>query len=178
MSHTPLTYTSLVLVILGALNWGLTAVYLNPLEKVSQLINVRLDKVVYMFIALAALILMSTKSLWVPAVGDAVMPGELIPLKEIKDPDYTITVMVSPMAKIAYWAAKPYGEKTPATIPLNFSTSGVTRADRQGIATLGIKKASGYYLENKYVPPNIHYRVINDQDGVLGPVKTITFVKK
>jgi uncharacterized membrane protein YuzA (DUF378 family) len=184
--HTKLRMLALALIVSGGLNWGLVATMnVNLVDKMGKLlssflklndnISVSITKVVYLLIALSAIYIAINRDNWLPFLGDSVLPPSVVPLKEPTVTDMTIDVKVTPNSKVIYWAAnrtdkiqdvlKAYG---------NFENSGVVVSDNNGIAKLKLTKGSGYKVPSgKYIPPHVHYRVIEPSSGgIIGKVMT------
>jgi uncharacterized membrane protein YuzA (DUF378 family) len=78
----------IIIVLVGGVNWGTTAMGFNIVEKInlalSRIFHKRLwlDRVIYVLVAAAAIILAFDRTLWLPFLGETVLPSSLIPLKE------------------------------------------------------------------------------------------------
>jgi hypothetical protein len=109
-----------------------------------------------------------------PFLGESVLPGSLIPMKENIGTDTTIKVKVSPNARVAYWASLP----SDSVIAVNkaygdFSNSGVVLADDKGFAELKIKKSNAYTIPSgKEIAKHVHYRELDQGWGMVGDLKT------
>lgn len=181
----------LVLVLIGALNWGIVAINpnYNPVERLSNLlnnflsnsfkrsINLHLNTVVYSLVAVSALILLIQRDVWLPFLGKSVLPSALVPFKNPTSSDTVVTINTSPNAKVAYWASLPNTDsdsESPdvATAYGDFSNSGVVMSDDTGVAKLSILAGTGYEVPSgKMISRHVHYRVIND-NGMMGRIRT------
>jgi uncharacterized membrane protein YuzA (DUF378 family) len=167
------------LVIVGGLNWGATALGYNLVEILSKTINsyfnsdYPIDKVIYIIVALAAIMLAMRRTTWLPFLGRTVLPGSLLELKTPKDANKKIKIKTKPNTKIAYWAATgkdseqgvwdAYGE---------YPNAGVVMSNEKGEAELSIVEGAGYVVPTgKTIARHVHYRVVGPY-GMLGKVKT------
>ena len=173
-----------LLVIVGALNWGLTALDYNVVDKLNTglngLVNTNtyLDKIIYGAVAIAAIILALKRDSWLPFLGYTVMPSSLIPLKQNKG-DISVTVQVRPNAKVAYWATSPNKKsETPdvRTAYGDYSNSGVVMADKNGKATLVVAKGTSYIVPSGVeIARHVHYRELTDEWDMMKPIKTVDY---
>jgi len=173
------------LVIIGAINWGAHAIGYNIIDILSLNINkifnsnLPINKIIYLFVAIAGIWIASKRSTWLPFLGESVLPENLVPLKQNEKPDTTIQITTIPNVKIAYWAALNKGDTTDVfTAYGNYENTGVVLSDANGIATLPIMLGTGYTLPSGVVlPKHLHYRIIGlpDSDGMLGKIETIYY---
>ena len=169
------------LVLIGAINWGAVSLGTNMVEVVANMLrnyyDLPYEKMIYGAVAMSAIVLATNKDFWLPFLGDSVLPHNMVPLKEVKKYDTVVRVAVPKGAKVAYWAANPHDETPLVTKAYgNFSNSGVVMADDNGIAELKVVKGSGYVVPSgRYIAPHIHYRVLNNDYAMMGPVKKIYY---
>ena len=170
----------IVLVIIGAFNWGGYAFDYNLVDLLATKVNnesLHIDKIIYISIAISAFLLAIRKDTWLPFLGWTVMPSAMIPLKPPpNNANIKIQIKVSPNAKVIYWAA--YGnDKNQHVIDAykDYSNSGVIMSDANGIAELSIMEGSGYRVPYRTIERHIHYRVFCTLPGMLGPVKTVKY---
>ena len=173
----------MILVILGALNWGLTALNFNVVNffnvQINRLLNtnIQLDKVIYLIIAIASFQLMK-RDVFLPFLGQTVIPPSVIPLKKNKYQTDTVKIHVKPNSKVIYWATKKLDSNKNSVWKAydDYSNSGVVMSDKNGVAILKLQKGSGYIVPwgNKYIPPHVHYR-IELSPGKLGRIETIYY---
>ena len=174
---------AMILVILGALNWGLTALNFNVVKFFSLQINtlfntnIPLDKVIYLIIAVASFQLMK-RDVFLPFLGKTVIPPSVIPLKKNKYQTDTVKIHVKPNSKVIYWAAKKLDSNKHNVWKAydDYSNSGVVMSDKNGVAILKLQKGSGYVVPwgNKQIPPHVHYR-IELKPGKLSRIETIYY---
>lgn len=171
------------IVVIGALNWGATAVGYNLVEilsnNVNQLLktNYPIDKIIYIIVAVCAILLASRRTTWLPFLGKSVLPDSLVPLKTPEKTDKKITIKTKPNAKIAYWAALPKGDNPDViTAYADFSNGGVVMSDANGVAELPILMGSAYTVPSgRKISRHIHYRVLGKPYGMMGRIKTVYY---
>ena len=158
---------AMILVIVGAINWGLTALNLNLVDMVSKYVNyfigldTNIDKIIYLVVAAAGLYLIK-RDTFLPFLGKTFIPPSVIPLKNNKHSTHQTKIKVRPNSKVIYWAAKKLDSNNHSVWKAydDFSNSGVVMSDKHGIATIKLEKGSGYIVPwgNKKIPPHFHYR--------------------
>jgi len=169
-------------VIIGAINWGTTALGYNLVEMLSKFINTYLktnlpiDKIIYILVALCGVSLASKRTTWLPFLGKTILPGGLVTKQTPAKANKKIIIKVRPNAKVAYWAATGKDKKDQDVFDAynNHSNSGVVIADNKGIAELQIIEGEGYIVPNgKRIPKHIHYRVIGN--SIIDRVRTVYY---
>jgi uncharacterized membrane protein YuzA (DUF378 family) len=175
-----------LLVIVGAINWGTSVYGYNLVEILNSNLNnlvgreTKINKVIYIIIALAALKLVFKKTTWLPFLGHTVFPSKsLIPTKYNAIGNTIIQVKVKPNTRVAYWAALPNESNE---IPLvdeaygNFENSGVVLSDNNGIAQLLILPGSNYIVPSgRVIDRHIHYRELDLSSGMMGKIETVYY---
>ncbi len=152
------------LVLIGGVNWGLHAFGYNVVEFIGKSLKFRyLEKVVYILVAVSAIVLLFDRTSWLPFLGDSVLPASVVPLK-VHDGDTSVVVKVSPNTKVAYWAANP--GKNPEIDVYdaygNFENSGVVQSDAHGNAVLKFNKGTAYVVPSgKRLSSHVHYRELS-----------------
>lgn len=174
---------AMILIIIGAINWGLTAINFNLVDMVSNHINnfVRLntniDKIIYFVIAAAGIYLIK-RDTFLPFLGKTFIPSSVIPLKTNKYSKYVTKIKVRPNSKVIYWAAKKLNSNNHSVWKAydDFSNSGVVMSNKHGIATIKLEKGSGYIVPwgNKQIPPHFHYRY-EIKPGKLSRIETVYY---
>ena len=162
------------LLIVGGLNWGLHAFGYNVVTMLSRALRVpQVEKVIYILVAVSAVILAFDVNTWLPFLGESVLPSVLVPVKE-HDGNTQVLVEVSPNAKVVYWAANP---GTDPEIKVNaaygdLKNSGVAQADENGRAVLKFDKGTAYVVPTgKQIDSHVHYRELSDI--MMGPVQSV-----
>lgn len=174
------------IVIIGALNWGTTAVGYNLVEILNNHINSFLgyqsntDKIIYIIVALAALKLAFNRNTWLPFLGFSAFPSQsFVPNKNNSIGNTIVKVNVKPNTRIAYWAALPkQSQETPYVNDAygKFENSGVVMSDLNGVAELLILPGSEYRIPSgSVVNRHIHYRELDLPSGMMGKVQTVYY---
>ncbi len=182
----------LALVLIGALNWGFHTFGYNLVEMLNRFLSgvfkrrLPLDRIIYVVVAISALILAFQRDTWLPFLGESVLPGAVLTLKT-NSGDTSVDVHVKPSTKVAYWAAKSAESKPAESKPESdadavppvkaayddFENSGVVVANDQGVATLVFNKGTSYVVPSgRKIESHVHYREFGE-DGMMGPVKSV-----
>ena len=166
----------MVLLIVGALNYLSIALFkINFIQKITR--KEKIAEIVYLIIGLSTLYIMFDRDTYLPFLGRAVFPCDVLVQSMPKDATLTLTLKVKPNAKVVYWAANPsktgeltnykgaYGE---------YENSGVAKSNSEGIVKLNIMEPQPYYVpfQGKILPRHVHYRVCCSS-GMMGPVRTV-----
>ena len=177
----------LSIVLFGALNYGAMGLGYNLIDGSSIYLNqtsgknLYLSSIIYIIIACAALYLAFDQTTWLPFLGDTVLPGSLIPLKQNTNESgrhTIISVQVKPGARVAYWASLPNDKEVPLVEQAyaDYSNSGVVLADRLGRANLRVVMGSAYEVPSgKVIKRHVHYRELDQQYGMIGRVQTVYY---
>ena len=110
-------YIILILLLIGSLNCGATAIGYNFIEKINILLNNNfntkypIDKIIYLLVALAGILLVINRDLWLVCIEDFTT---LIPLSKISSP--------APLYKISS-PAPLYKISSPAPLPPGIPTN-------------------------------------------------------
>jgi uncharacterized membrane protein YuzA (DUF378 family) len=171
----------IALVLVGALNWGFHTFGYNLVEMLNRFLSgvfkrrLPLDRIIYVVVAISALILAFQRDTWLPFLGESVLPGAVLALKT-NSGDTTVDVKVKPGTKVAYWAAKPEAEGAVPQVKVaydDFENSGVVVANEQGVAKLVFNKGTSYVVPSgRKLESHVHYREFGE-DGMMGPVKSV-----
>lgn len=183
-----LEYLSLVLLLVGALNWGLVGFFkFDLVAKVFGKLTPA-ARVVYSLVGLSALLHAFSRDYYLPFLGPSVYPcGSLTP-KVPKGATHSVTVFVKPGANVIFWAAEPppspilarpgYDVDKVAQNPWlaydEYANAGVSRADARGRAVLRVRSPGQYRVPpfGRTLESHVHYRVC-DSAGMLSPVQTV-----
>ena len=171
------------LVLIGAINWGTTALGYNLVEMLTNAVNnyfrtnTNLDKIIYIIVAIAGISLAVKKKTWLPFLGHTVFPAQIfVPNKLNTSGSFIVKVNVKPNTRVAYWASKP---QTSEKVPLveeayaDFSNSGVVKSDSNGIAELAVDPGTSYIVPSgREISRHVHYRELDLHYGMMGEVKT------
>lgn len=161
--------------ILGALNYLSIALFkINFIQKITR--KEKIAEIVYLFIGLSAMYIMFDRDAYLPFLGRAVFPCDVLVESMPKDATITLTLKVRPNSKVIYWAANPSatGELTGYKEAYgDYENSGVAKSNGEGIVKLNVMETQPYYVPYKGVlPRHVHYRVCCSS-GIMGPVRTV-----
>ena len=166
----------MTLVLIGGLNW--LSIGLLGVDAVRLGLAPRHAKWIYILIGLAALSLVFRRDIYLPFLGETIVPGGALAERTPQNANDQVTITTFPNAKVLYWASEPnptqgndipnwdkaYGE---------FENSGVAIADGSGKTILRFRGPPQYYkvpIMGK-LEPHIHFRIC-DTNGVMGRVQT------
>jgi uncharacterized membrane protein YuzA (DUF378 family) len=170
------------LVLIGAINWGLHAFGFNLVDWLSKFVNslvnrnLNLDKIIYIVVAIAGIMLAINRNTWLPFLGKSVLPPTLVPLISNANANIQLPIKTKPNSKIAYWAAfNKSMDQDVITAYADYSNSGVVMSDENGNAVLSIKEGAEYIVPSgKTIRRHVHYRII-EPDAMMGKVMTIKY---
>jgi uncharacterized membrane protein YuzA (DUF378 family) len=165
----------IALVIIGALNWGIVGLTkVNPVENFLG----EYAPIVYIIIGVSAAVLFTRRDIYLPFLGQTVIPCMLQTKKQEKT-DTKITVKVPPKTKVIYWAALPGMKETndPYTNYGDYSNSGIAESNEKGEAVLEVNSPSRYTVSwfgimDKVLEPHIHYRFCKE-NGMMSRIETV-----
>jgi len=164
-----------VLVFIVAINSVSSKFGFDGFNKIDSMIGYNISKLIYILAGIAILFLAIKKQTWLPFLGETIIPSILIP-ETINIGDTTIKIKIKPNTKVAYWSALPSTDEKPTVDKAygNYSNAGVSKSDNDGFATLTFNKGTGYVVpDGRYIKPHIHYRELNNEYSMIGPVNTI-----
>ncbi len=170
------------IVIFSALHYGAMALGFNLAEYLRLVFFrvfrkwVAIDTGIYIVFFACALYLAFQRNTWLPFLGESVLPSALVPLK-VNSGDTEVIVRVRPEAKVVYWSAKPSSSESKPEVKTaydDYSNSGVTQANIDGIAKLAFNKGTDYEVPSgKVIKSHVHYREMDLEYGMMGPVQTV-----
>lgn len=172
------------IVIFSALHYGVMALNFNLAEYLRLVFFrvfrkwVAIDTGIYVVFFVCALYLALQRNTWLPFLGESVLPSALVPLK-VNTGDTEVIVRVRPEAKVVYWSAKPATSEATVIPEVNtayddYSNSGVTQANIDGIAKLAFNKGTDYEVPGgNVIKSHVHYREMDLEYGMMGPVQTV-----
>lgn len=168
-----LNYILLVIVVIGALNWGLVGCLNFNLVEYMTFNNKLATKIIYMIVAFSAIILFVQRNARLPFLGNTVMPTSVFqPLQPV---DATVSVKVSTPdcdgAKVVYWASSKDADN-PWDAYKNFENAGVMFVtDKETELKLRCPGKYKVGMFKKELPKHVHYRIIY-KNGWVSEVKT------
>jgi uncharacterized membrane protein YuzA (DUF378 family) len=167
----------MIFIIFGSLNWLAVGLGMNVLERVFGSKSI-VPRILYVVIGLCALAVAFDRDTYLPFLGPTVVPCALIPETIPKGADTTIEVVVTPCAKVLYWAAEPATDGLKKITDwrgayLQFMNAGATKADSDGTAALLVRNPQPYTVPWKgRLEPHVHFRVCGE-NGMMGRIQTV-----
>lgn len=165
------------LVLLGSINW--LSVGVAGVDLVRLVLPPRWAKWVYVVIGLAALGLVFRRDIYLPFLGETLVPAGVLPAASPQGANEHVTVRVTPGAKVVYWAAEPnptQGSDLPTwdVAYAGYENGGVAVADERGFALLRFRGPPQAYKvpTTGKLRPHVHFRVA-DKAGFMSRVKTL-----
>jgi len=173
-----------IIVLLGALNWGLIAINKNyNLVEMMTLIFPHsyqnlIQRIIYIIIFLSAVYVMIQRKTYLPFLDISIVPINRF-LSESKQKDFELEIVINAKggSKDIYWASNKKISKEEKLSDHEeaygkFENSGISIVDNEGKAKLYVKCPQKYFvMHNKILPQHVHYRVVTD--GKLGEIKTV-----
>jgi uncharacterized protein len=176
---------STLLIVVGAVNWGLIgALRFNLVTFVTNLLSLPdvAVPIVYALVGLAGLYQIFRRDFYLPFLGKAVFPCGSLVEKTPQGADTEVEITTRPGVNVIYWAAEPgkdadFVAENPWEAYSEYANTGVSKSDPvTGKATLAFRRPMTYHLPawkgGKVVKPHVHYRTCC-RKGMLGPVKTV-----
>ncbi len=184
--HIYFYFYAMILIIIGALNWGAIGAFDTNL--VEKFIPTDYQKLIYILVAAAAIYLMMDRNTYLPFLNDTVLPCYNFENKEPSGFDTVASVKVPKNVKVIYWAALPKDPAVPdgrngfEEAYGDYSNSGITTSDSEGEAKLRIKFPQSYTVKkfgifSSTLQPHVHYRFCR-ANGMMSEVKTYILPKE
>jgi uncharacterized membrane protein YuzA (DUF378 family) len=172
-----------LLLIIGGITWGLYgALRINIIKRI--LPSSSAQNVIYLLVGLSALFLMFNRNFYLPFLDQAVLPKSFINKnKEPYNATFSVDIKVPPNSRVIYWASEPSDKKDQIVSVAygDFQNSGITSANKNGVATLILRKPSSYVVKKalfkKHLKPHVHYRYTL-ANGIMSEVFTKFISKK
>jgi len=166
----------ITLVLIGGLNW--LSIGVLGVDAVRLGLAPRHAKWIYILIGVAALSLVFRRDIYLPFLGETIVPGGALAEKTPQNATDQVTITTIPGAKVLYWAAEPnptQGKDVPNwdEAYTEFENSGVAIADGAGNAILRFRGPPQSYkvpIMGK-LESHVHFRIC-DKTGVMGRVQT------
>ena len=198
---TTIRMIAIAAIIAGGINWFAVAFGYNLVDLLNSALSrffkkqLSLNKVIYFIVGISAIVLAFDRTLWLPFLGESVLPSVLIPLSSNSATanatnSMHVKVHVKPNTKVAYWAARPgsdpetpviespegrpSGPRTVTDAYDKFDNSGVVMSDASGTATISFEKGTEYIVPSgRQLKSHVHYRELSGEYGMIGPVQTV-----
>lgn len=167
----------IALVLVGSVNW--LSIGLIGKDLVRLVLSPKWARVVYVIIGLSALGLLFQRDIYLPFLGETLVPAGALTAKSPQGANDQVTVTVKPGAKVVYWAAEPnpnQGGDLPSWNKAygTYENSGVAVADDRGKALLRIRGPPQAYRVPVHgrLESHVHFRICDDK-GFMGRVQTL-----
>ena len=174
---TKLRMLYLIIVLVGALNWGGVAFDFNLVEKI---LGPKYSKIVYALVAISAILLIvfSSRDTFLPFLGKSAVPCCVMNKTITFDPSdesmVQVEAKVRPNCKVIYWSTSNEAAvvDSPQSAYQDYENSGTAMSDSEGNVTFTLKNApTSYKTGFKTQAPHVHYREC--EGGMLGEVQTV-----
>lgn len=165
---------SLVLIVIGALNWGLVGAFrFNLVTWIAKRTHKYLEPSVYILVGLSALLHLLSRDYYLSFLGKAALPCGSLVERVPEKADAKVELVVEPNVNVIYWAAEPNKEiqKNPWVAYQDYANAGVARSDASGRVTLRFRSPAQYNVMFRTVKQHVHYRVCKSS-GMIGRVQT------
>lgn len=166
----------IALVLIGGVNW--LAVGVTGKDLVRLVASPKVASVVYIVVGLAALGLLFQRDIYLPFLGETLVPAGALAPKSPQGANDQVTITTKPGAKVIFWASEPNptaGAETPSWKEAygTYENSGVAVADDRGKALLRFRGPPQAYSVPMHgrLDPHVHFRVADD-NGFVGRVQT------
>lgn len=168
-----INYILFVIVIIGALNWGMVgALDFNLVEYIS-FNNKFVSKFIYILVGLSAVFLFAQRNMRLPFLGNTVMPTSVF--QPMQPADATLSLKIDTpddkIEKLVYWASIKEADN-PWDAYNKFENAGVALVNDKK-TEINIKCPKSYKVGyfKKELPKHVHYRFIY-KNGWVSEVKT------
>lgn len=170
-----------IIIFLCSLNYCISNIIdFDIFTKLLNIISYEFKLVILTIIAIITIIFINNKNEFLPFLTETILPFSLIKDSKIPlDATEKIDIKVSPNSTIMYWAAEKKSKEEILNYKHaynNYSNSGITKSDNNGIAILKFRKPQRYYITNTFgnkiiLRPHINYR-FTKYDGKLSKIYT------
>jgi uncharacterized membrane protein YuzA (DUF378 family) len=164
-------------VFIGGLNWLIVAG--TGQDYLRSMLGFRMVRWIYLFVGISTLYLMFRRDVYLPFLGETVLPdGALMP-KSPQGANQSVTITTRPGSKVVYWASEPdpaLGKTLKAWNEAyqSYENSGVAVADDRGQALLRFRgPPQSYKVPFGVISPHVHFRV-SEGNGLFGPVQILS----
>ena len=171
----------ILLLILNGINTSVDGVInINPLKIATIIISYPLYLVIVITIGLISLYLLRQRDVYLPFLGDTVIPTSLLKNQIPSNATVTKVVKVPPGTKVLYWASEPSKNQNKLIHAKDaygdYKNMGVVVSNSKGLATLKVRNPQKYQVKKlfrtKILTPHIHYRYVKSS-GMLSRIETI-----
>ena len=168
---------SMILIIVGALNWLLIGLLDVNAVKVIFGSGV-VARIIYILVGLSAFGIMFDRDTYLPFLGPMVAPCSVLQDRVPPGATREVSVTVTPNTKVLYWAAEPASAKLEKINSwkeayLKYDNAGVATSDVNGKVILKVREPQPYVVPMKgRLDPHVHYRICGDA-GWMDRIRTI-----
>ena len=167
----------IALILLGSINW--LSIGTTGQDLVRLALAPRYAKWLYILIGVAALPLLIQRDIYLPFLGQTVMPAGALVAKTPQNANEQVTVRTRPGATVVFWASEPNPTQdkklpTPKVAYGEYENSGVVVADSSGHAILRFRGPPQPYTVPVHgrLEPHVHFRISED-NAFFGRVQTM-----
>lgn len=167
----------MMLVLAGSINW--LAIGFTGQDLVRLALPPRYARWVYVLVGVAALGLLFRRDVYLPFLGETLVPGQALAVKTPQNANDQVTITTKPGAKVIYWTTEPNPTQGKDLPPWNvaygeYENSGVAEADKAGKALLRFRgPPQAYRVPMKgRLEPHVHFRIC-EGNGMMGRVQTL-----
>jgi uncharacterized membrane protein YuzA (DUF378 family) len=170
---------AIMLILLGSINW--LAIGTVGQDLVRLILPPRYAKWIYIVIGLSAIPLVLSRDIYLPFLGETLVPGAALEQRVPQNANDQITVTTKPGAKVLYWTTEPnptQGKEIGSWREAynTYENSGVAVADATGKALLRFRGPPQPYkvpMRFSALEPHIHFRICDGETGMMGRVQTM-----
>lgn len=175
-AHKTIQKIAIVLVIVGAINWGMIgSLRVNLVERLLGKGSIG-SQIVYILVGVAALMLAFNRDTYLPFLGESVFPCSVLSNQTPPGATRSVTIQAEPGAKVVFWASEPSdgsGVPTWQGAYRDYLNAGVATADSSGKAVLKVRKPQSYTVPLKgKLDTHIHFRICGPT-GFVGRIQTV-----
>ncbi len=168
---------SMILIIVGALNWLLIGTLdINAVKIIFG--NGVIARIIYILVGLSAFGIMFDRDTYLPFLGPMVAPCSVLQDRIPPGATREVVITVTPNTKVLYWAAEPASAKLEKINSwkeayLKYDNAGVATSDINGKVILKVREPQPYVVPMKgRLDPHVHYRICGDS-GWMDRIRTV-----
>jgi uncharacterized membrane protein YuzA (DUF378 family) len=168
---------SIILIIIGALNWLLIGILDTNIVKIIFGDGI-LARIIYILVGLSAFGIMFDRDTYLPFLGPMVAPCSVLQDRVPPGSTREVIIKITPNTKVLYWATEPASadlEKINSwkEAYLKYDNAGVATSDSNGKAILKVREPQPYIVPIKgRLDPHVHYRICGES-GWMDRIRTV-----
>ena len=166
-----------LLVLIGSINW--LSIGATGQDLVRLVLPPRFARWIYIVVGLAALPLLFSRDVYLPFLGETLVPGAALEQRTPQNANDQVTLTTKPGAKVVYWVTEPDPTRGKELASWDvaygaYENSGGAVADDTGKAILRFRGPPQAYRVpmRGRLEPHVHFRVA-DAHGFMGSVQTL-----